>query len=221
MSTLSDLEHQLRSLSHDTSAMDLVKQFAGRLKNTRERQAVFNAPGALTRVPPIEYDQVVAQGLISPEDDRFALLQGDVVATDTAYHFGERLTNMRFLVVNATCDLVPGRREFTSLLPVFPISSGNTAESSDRAKRLLGELLSFVSTRRMYLPPLPGDLERGVIANAVEFDRIAQAYQADILTATRIASLSLVGWRIFAAHLRGNLTRAGENEVAIRQAVGS
>jgi hypothetical protein len=70
----------------------------------------------------------------------------------------------------------------------------------------------------MYLPPLPGDLENGIVGNTVEFDRIAQARQEDVLFAERIASLSLVGWRIFGSHLRGVLTRAGESEVALRRA---
>lgn len=218
MSSLQELEQQLQSLSHSTEALTLIRAFAEKIKNTKARQHTFNAPGALLRIPPIEHADALTRGLISPDEDAFVLLQGDVIATETAYHLGQRLVGMRFLVANSTCDLVPGRRDFTALLPLLPIYPGETPEAQQETKAVLSELLRFSSTRRMYLPPLPGDLARGILGNTVEFDRIAQARQEDILFSERIASLSLVGWRMFGAHLRGILTRTGESEVALRRA---
>ena len=67
----------------------------------------------------------------------------------------------------------------------------------------------------MYLPPLPGDLPE-VIANAIIFDGVIQIKLEDLLLATRHASLSLVGWRIFGSLVRNIMVRAGENEVSMR-----
>jgi hypothetical protein len=48
---LADLELLLRDLSHDDTALQLVKNFAEKLGKTKQRQQVFNAPGALVRNP--------------------------------------------------------------------------------------------------------------------------------------------------------------------------
>ncbi len=212
---LRELERQLQTLSHNTDALETVRDFARTLKKTRRRQEVFNAEGALLVRPPITYDEALERSLIGEEEDPFVLLQGDLIRTDAAYFMGTRLTGMRFLIANSTCDLVPGRREYIALLPVLPIERGESDEENASVAALLAELLRFAQTRRMYLPLLADDREN-VLANAVEFDRIAQARLEDVLVADRIASLSLVGWRIFGSHLRGILTRTGESEVALR-----
>lgn len=215
MSDLRELERQLQTLSHSTDALQTVRDFSQTLKKTRRRQEVFNAPGALLVRPPITFESARERELIAEEEDPFVLLQGDLIQTDAAYFMGTRLTGMRFLIANSTCDLVPGRREYVALLPVLPIETGGTDEEDANVAALLAELLKFTQTRRMYLPLLADD-EENVLANAVEFDRIAQARLEDVLVADRIASLSLVGWRIFGSHLRGILTRAGESEVVLR-----
>ncbi len=84
-----------------------------------------------------------------------------------------------------------------------------------KAKELISNLLKFKSTQRMYLPPLPEDGEE-VIANAVIFDGIVQIRLIDLLMATRNASLSLVGWRIFGSLVRTIMVRAGESEIKMR-----
>ncbi len=214
MSSLNDLEVRLRDLSHNTDALQIIQEFAATFKKTKQRQEVFNRPGALVR-PPILYTEVRERNLIAPEEDAFSLLQGDIVGTEAAYFMGERLVDRRFLVANSTCDLVPERRNYAVLLPLQRIHPGETSEEQASTKQLLAELLSFKSTRRIYLPPLPHDPE-DVIANAVEFDGFAQIRSVDLLLAERIASLSLTGWRMFASHLRGVLTRTSESEVKLR-----
>lgn len=216
MSDLGELEQRLRELSHSTEALQAIRESSDGLKKTNLRQSVFNTPGALIVRPSLTYEEGRRRGLLSNEEDAFVLLQGDVIATETAYHMGARLTGMRFLVANSTCDLVPDRRSFAALLPIQPIRPGDTPAEREATKQLLAELLRFVSTRRMYLPPLPGDASNKIIGNAVEFDRIAQARLEDVLAAERIASLSLVGWRIFGSHLRVILSRTGDSEVKLR-----
>jgi hypothetical protein len=208
--SLVELERSLQELSHGDEALKTVQAFAQGLSRN-ERVQLFNASGALVRFP-IHYEAAVAQGVIADTEDEFVLLQGDIIRTDAAYLLGERLVGRSYAIANSTCDLVPGRREYALLLPLHPILR---TESS--AKAQLGELLSFRSNRRMYLPPLPGD-SPDVVGNAIVFDGVVGARMEDAILAERVASLSLVGWRIFGSHLRGVLTRAGESEATLRRA---
>ena len=205
---------RLRNLSHNTDALQAVQEFAAAFKKTKQRQEVFNTAGALVQ-PPILYLEALERGRIMAEEDAFGLLQGDIISTEAAYFMGERLVERRFIVANSTCDLVPGRRDYAALLPLQRIKPGETLKEQEITKRLLAELLSFKSTRRMYLPPLPRDPDE-VIANAAAFDGFAQIHMDDVLLAERIASLSLTGWRVFASHLRGILTRTSESEIRLR-----
>ncbi len=209
---LADLEAQLREISHDDRALKLIQAFAEQLGKTKHRQTVFNAKGALVR-DPIIYQDLLERGLISLDEDLFTLLQGDLVSTDSAYFLGERITGMKFAIASSTCDLVPNRRDYASLLRLVPITKEDT-----NAKQLLGELLKFKSTQRMYLPPLPND-SADVLGNAVLFDGIVQIRLNDLLMATRHASLSLVGWRIFGSLVRTIMVRAGESESKMRKAL--
>jgi hypothetical protein len=118
--SLLGLEERLSTLSHSDEAMRLVQEFAASLGKTKARQNVFNALGALVREP-ISYKEVLSKGLIDPQEDVFSLLQGDVVNTDAAFFLGERLVGLKYVVLNATCDLVPGRRDYVGLLRISPI----------------------------------------------------------------------------------------------------
>ncbi len=206
---LATLETQLRHLSHDDQALRLIQEFADRLGKTKHRQKVFGAGGAIVRRP-IDYQDVLARGAISGDEDPFTLLQGDIVSTDAAYFLGERITDTKFAIASSTCDLIPNRRQYAALLRLQPIR----ADDPD-AKQILSELLRFSSTKRMYLPPLPNDPHE-VIGNAVVFDGIVQIRLEDLLMSTRHASLSLVGWRIFGSLVRSILVRAGAGEAEMR-----
>lgn len=67
----------------------------------------------------------------------------------------------------------------------------------------------------MFLPRLEEDRD-DTISNSVEFDGAAQVRLSDLLLATRQASMTLVGWRLFGSMLRGISARAGESEVKLR-----
>ncbi|MEM8642719.1 MAG: hypothetical protein AAGG51_28455 [Cyanobacteria bacterium P01_G01_bin.54] len=206
---LAALEAQLQHLSHSDDARSLIQQFAESLGKTKQRQRVFNQKGALLQAP-IEYDDALQSGVISPQEDRFQLLQGDIVSTDAAYLLGDRLTGGKFAIASSTCDLVPQRRRYAALLRICPISSQETD-----AKAQLGQWLKFKSTQGMYLPPLSTDAP-DVVGNVVNFDGIVQIHLADLLNATRHASLSLVGWRMFGSLLRSLIARTGVGEVDMR-----
>jgi hypothetical protein len=210
--SLKELEQMLSSLSHSEDALNAVKNFSAGLKNSAERINVFNAAQAFVRLP-ISSGETQALGFDGPDDD-FRLLQGDIVSTESGYCLGERITNSpKYIVLSSSCDLVPGRRNHAALLRIREIREG---ERDFRAK--LNVLLRFVKTDAMYLPPLPSDAAE-VVCNAIDFDGVCQIRSADLVLANRIASLSLVGWRIFASFARMVVARANERESQMRVAL--
>jgi hypothetical protein len=139
------------------------------------------------------------------------MLQGDVIPTEAAYLMGERIVGTpMFAVLNSTCDLVPGRREYASLLRVVPVTGEGEA-----LKSALHHLLSFRSRRDLYLPPLPSEAVP-TLGYAIRFDGVAQIRVEDLLLAKRLCSLSLVGWRIFGSFARVLISRAGDGEAGLR-----
>ena len=98
-STLKELAEQLLLLSKSDAQIEAIKTFSESLSKTARRIAVFNVPGALLRTP-ILPEEAQALGFDGP-DDRFALLQGDVVSTESAYYLGERVTGSpKYVVLN-------------------------------------------------------------------------------------------------------------------------
>jgi hypothetical protein len=184
--SLAELEQQLRSVSHSEEAIRAVQNFSNGLADTKARLEIWNAVNAIVRKP-IEYSETAALGFDTP-DDLFTLLQGDIVQTDAAYFYGERIAGMpKFAVLNSSCDLVPGRTVHASLLRILPIRGDD-----ERAKEKLWTLLKFGRRDSMYLSVLPSDAD-DVVGNAISFEGICQIRSADLLLANRVASLSVVG----------------------------
>jgi len=209
---LAELEQELSGLSHTEDPLKKIQQFSEQLKNSAARIRVFNADGAFVR-PPISSEETQALGFDQP-DDTFTLLQGDIVSTESAYFLGERVTGCpKYLALNSSCDLVPERRQYASLLRVVEVRKDDAA-----LKTKFDLLLRFKRRESMYLPALPSDGE-WVALNVVQFDGVCQIRSGDLLLARRIASLSLVGWRIFACFTRVVMARANEREVHMRRAI--
>lgn len=210
---LIELEEKLKHHSHDQTAIEIVQEFAKSLGKTRNKQVVFGSDGVLLREPPITYQEVIDKGLISQDEDPFSLLQGDIVSTDAAYFFGERLLGMKFIIASSTCDLVENRRENAVLFRIQSITDDDKTAAST-----ISELLRFKSTKLMYLPRLKSDTT-DVIANLVLLDGVVQIRLDDLHLATRHASLGLTGWRIFGALLKTVMARTGESEVKMRTSI--
>ena len=210
--SLAELEQQLRSISHSEEAILAVQAFSNELADTKARLTVWNAVNAIVRKP-IDYGETSALGFDTP-DDQFSVLQGDIVQTEAAYFYGERIARMaNFAVLNSSCDLVPGRTAHASLLRILPIN-----RDEERAKEKLGTLLKFSRRDSMYLPALADDAE-DVVGNVISFEGICQIRSSDLFLASRVASLSVVGWRIFASFTRTVMARANPREVKLRMAV--
>jgi len=192
--------------------MQAVQAFSDSLSGTRTRLDVWNAVNAIVRKP-IEYKETSALGF-DTADDQFSVLQGDIIQTEAAYFYGERVAGMaKFAVLNSSCDLVPGRTAHASLLRILPIR-----KDEERAKEKLGTLLKFTRRDSMYLPALADDPE-DVVGNAISFEGICQIRSSDLFLGNRVASLSVVGWRIFASFTRTVMARANPREVELRMAV--
>lgn len=210
--SLEELEQQLRSISHSEEAIRAVQAFSNGLVGTKARLEVWNAANAIVRKS-IEYGETAALGF-DTADDQFTVLQGDIVQTEAAYFYGERIAGMpKFAVLNSSCDLVPGRTVHASLLRILPIR-----KDEERAREKLGTLLKFSRRDSMYLPVLPDDPE-DVVGNVISFEGICQIRSSDLFLARRVASLSVVGWRIFASFTRTVMARANPREVELRMAV--
>lgn len=210
--TLGELEEALSSLSHSDAALNAIKEFAAGMTDSRQRLSVFNASGALVRSP-ILSEETKKLGFNDPSDD-FSFLQGDVISTESAYFLGERVVNSpKYVVLSSSCDLVPNRRKYAALLRIKEIRD---AESDARTK--LSYLLKFRSTESMYLPALASD-GADVLCNAIKFDGICQIRSTDLVLSNRIASLTLVGWRIFASFSRMVIARANPREPQMRSAL--
>lgn len=174
-----NLERQLAAGSHtDEAALVIESAVTERFKKTAQRQIAFAQPDMIC-VEPISFSAAVASGAIGEHEDQFTMLQGDVVSTDAAYLMGERIVGSpMFAVLNSTCDLVPGRREYASVLRVFPVTG-----DGDTLKSALHHLLSFRSRRDLYLPPLPNE-DVPTLGYAIRFDGVAQIRMEDLLLAT-------------------------------------
>jgi hypothetical protein len=116
-------------------------------------------------------------------------------------------------VLSSSCDLVPDRRQYAALLRIKEIR-----EEEPESRTKLSYLLKFTGTESMYLPALPSDAP-DVLCNAIKFDGICQIRNADMALSNRIASLSLVGWRIFASFSRMVIARANPRESQMRSAL--
>lgn len=209
---LGELEQALRGLSHSEEAIRTVQTFSEDLNGTQARIDTWNATNALVRTV-IDQSEAAARGFNTP-DDEFFILQGDIVRTESAFLYGERITGAaKFIILNSSCDLVPGRSQHAALLRIIPIRRGD-----DRVKDKLGILLKFRRRDSMYLPPLPGD-DDDVLGNVIEFQGICQIEGTNLQLAERVASLSLLGWRIFASLARAVVARSNPREVEIREAM--
>ena len=209
---LVELERRLRSLSHSEEAIQELQTFASLLSGTQERLAIWTAHNAILRRP-IENEEIEALGFNTPED-AFTMLQGDVIRTESAYFLGERVTGWpKYAILNSSCDLVPGRSSYAALLRILELR-----KDEEKAKEKLGTLLKFTRRDSMYIPVLPDD-GPDVIGNVIQFDGICQIRSSELLLSHRLASLSLVGWRIFASFARTVIARANSREVLIRSTV--
>ena len=202
---------RLAAVSHtDEAALVIESAVTEQFKKTAQRQIAFAQPNIIC-VEPISYSDAVASGAINADEDQFTTLQGDIVSTEAAYLMGGRIVGSpMFAVLNSTCDLVPGRREYASLLRVAPVTGDR-----DALKSALHHLLSFRSRRDLYLPLLPNE-DVPTLGSAIRFDGEAQIRLDDLLLAKRLCSLSLVGWRIFGSFARVLISRAGDGEAGLR-----
>jgi hypothetical protein len=141
-------------------------------------------------------------------------LQGDVIRTDAAYFLGIRKTGYeKFVALNSSCDLVEGRADVSLILPVQCLRRGE-----DRINDKICNLTKFALNDCMYIPPLPGESD-DIVGNVIRFGETHQIRTQELFLASRMASLSLLGWRIFGAFSRMVFSRTTTGELAFREAI--
>lgn len=115
--SLEELEQLLRSISHSEEAIQADQAFSNGLAGTKARLEVWNAANAIVRKP-IEHGVTAPLGFDTP-DDQFTVLQGDIVQTESAFFYGERIAGMpKFAVLNSSCDCPASARNGESVRPL-------------------------------------------------------------------------------------------------------
>ncbi|GAC1406194.1 MAG: hypothetical protein NVSMB52_19770 [Chloroflexota bacterium] len=207
-SEIEHLEKKLTPLSHGNEALQLIQEFLKSLGKVTARQR-FLADKIFC--PPITSENV--RGTLDIEE--FHMLQGDIIRSDAAYILGTRqVDDPSYVVASSTCDLVPGRRESALLLPIEPRRMTDF-ESEQKLKDAISNLVTFRSTRYIYLSALPDD-EIDVLVNVAYLDPLAQCANDSLMMAERRASMRLIGWRMFGSLLRNIQVREAEDEATIR-----
>jgi len=207
-SELARLEQELAPLSHGTEALRLLRDFLKNLGKVAARQR-FLADHILCR--PVTHENVRDR----MDVEQFYLLQGDVIRSDAAYVLGSRqVGNPSYVMATSTCDLVPGRRESALLLPIEPRRVSDS-ESQQKLKSDLSNLVTFRSTRHVYLPAMPDD-DPDILFNVAHLYPLAQCANAALVVAERRASMTLIGWRVFGGVLRSIQVREAEGQAQIR-----
>jgi hypothetical protein len=118
--SLEELEQQLRSISHSEEAIQAVQAFSNGLAGTKAPWR-FGTRRMRLSADRSNMDKAAALGFDTP-NDQFTVLQGDIVQSEAAYFYGERIAGMpKFAVLNSSCDPVPGRTAHASLLRILSI----------------------------------------------------------------------------------------------------
>jgi hypothetical protein len=217
------LEGFLAGTSHDTAALTQVQEaLLAHSKKTNGRVDFLNAPGVLLR-PKVTFEEAVEHG-VATGLERFSLLQGDIISTDSAFTLDKRIdSGAKYIVPHSTCDLVENRvaqagsqtTECALLYPVVPVIVDQ--ENEDAVRGLLSNLSKLNSSRRMYLPPFGTDpRDATVVYNYIDFAQPATISFDHLHAATRLVSLTEFGWRLFASHMRRVMTREANGEAALR-----
>lgn len=215
---LEALEQELKEYSHGDTAITILKSALKGL-DLPTRQNLIDAHFVCD---PIAHDAAVAR--MGKPVQKFHVLQGDVIRTESAFMAGRRQNNFpSFIITTSTCDLVVGRAAshgapaIVSLLFVEPrrLSSYPTHE---KYANELTNLLSFRTKKYFYLPALADDPE-DVLFNIVHLGAIAQLENVHLPAVERRASLTVLGWRAMGGLVRSLQIREAEEEAELRIAM--
>jgi hypothetical protein len=198
-----DLAAELGPTSHGSSGLAAL---AGHLASMDIEPRIEWLAANLLAEP---LTHAVAATRVAKGVERFHVLQGDVIRTSSAYHLGARTDEATYIVGTSSCDLIDGRRSIALLLPVTQIRRANIQPGQ------LETLTVYKPRRHFYLPVLPGDPD-DVMCNVAHLDPIHVIANDQVNLCQRIASLSLVGWRIFGVLVREMLIREAEDEDQMR-----
>jgi hypothetical protein len=209
------LTNQLQELPHDTTAARILADYLkNEFPNTVSRRDFLTTLNVLVR-PKVTQDEALEHGFLQADEPGEFIIQGDIITTDSAYTLGVRREGgVKYAIANSSCDLSgdAGRVDKGSgvLFAVQPVFSINPAAVS-----IIGQLVGMKNNSRMFLPAFQDD-DPNVSCNYIDFAAPATASFQNILNATRHASLTALGWQIFASLHRRWFTREPEFERKMR-----
>ncbi len=167
--------------------------------------------------PPL--DQATANARAGRELPAFNVLQGDVITTSAGYLLGVRQPDHSYVIASSTCDVQPGRRQTALLFAVGPQRRGDFATMKE-ARGKMKPLTLYKPKQFFYLPPLPDDAE-DVLFNVAYLDPLYTIANEAVNLASRRASMSTFGWRLFGVVTRELLVREADMEEAMRNAMSA
>lgn len=147
----------------------------------------------------------------------FSVLQGDIIKTKAAITSAPLfdyapLEYSYYLVVPSSCSVQPNRYKQVLLARLSPIEN-----IEQEMKTVFVHSVKYESVKTFYLPPIDGEAlgEFGFVAI---FEEISHIENGLLQSAQRVASLSMIGWRLLNAFLVNHFTRPSSDDVTLRQA---
>ena len=149
-------------------------------------------------------------------NQEFKILQGDIiqsslVETPFPLYAYESNTAPYFIVKPNSC--LVQRLKQVDLTRIHPIEQ---PDISSNIQFIMTTALRFENRRWLFIPPIDGQ-SNNVIGNYINFDEVSVIKKADLLSATRIHSLTEFGWHIFTQYLADWYSKPSQDDFTIRR----
>lgn len=160
--------------------------------------------------------------LISPyvftpgaNNQEFKILQGDIIQSslvETPFPLYAYENNAApYFIVKPNSCLVQ-RLKQVDLTRIHPIEQ----PVSSNIQFIMKTALRFENRRWLFIPPIDGQSNE-VIGNYINFDEVSVINKADLLSATRIHSLTEFGWHVFSQYLADWYSKPSQDDLKIRK----
>jgi len=194
---------------HNNDCWNETKKWFNQFGNNMTERVKFLKYSMYTSKPITAVDS-------SSEIGEFSILQGDVIKTKAAitssplFSF-DPLIYSYYLTIPSSCSVQPNRYKQVLLARLAPIEN-----LENGMKNIFLQSIRFENGKTFYMPPINDETigEFGFIAT---FEEISYIENTLLQSAQRIASLSLIGWRLLNAFLVNHFTRPSSDDIKLRQ----
>ncbi len=194
---------------HNTNCWSETKTWFNQFGNNVSERTKFLKANMYTPKPITPAD---SNGRIND----FSVLQGDIIKTKAAitssplFNYAP-LEYSHCLIVPSSCSVQPNRYKQVLLARLSPIEN-----IEQEMKTIFIQSVKFESVKTFYLPPIDGE-ELGEFGFVAIFEEISHIENGLLQSAQRIASLSMIGWRLLNAFLVNHFTRPSSDDVTLRK----